>query len=69
MGGPIAHAERAAVRRRAHDAANGNRSSGARHVLDDERLTERYPHPLGDDAREAVGRPTWCKADHNRDRA
>jgi hypothetical protein len=53
----MAEAERVAVRRGAHRAADADRAAGTGDVLDDDRLPERNAHALADGARDRVGRP------------
>jgi hypothetical protein len=52
----LAQAERVTVGRCAGDATNRNGAACACHVLDDDRLTEKRLHPLGEIARDYVGR-------------
>ena len=56
MRAPNAEAERVSVRRRACDPADANAPRRAAHVLDDDRLTQRHLHVLGDDAGDRVER-------------
>jgi hypothetical protein len=52
----LAQAERVTVGRCAGDATNRKGAACARHVLDDDRLTEKRLHPFGEIARDHVGR-------------
>jgi hypothetical protein len=55
MRGPLAEADGVAVRRGARHARRADGAAGAAHIFHDHRLAERYPHALGDDARENIG--------------
>ena len=52
---PGAEDECVSVGRRVGDAAGPDGAVGASDIFDDDRLTKRRLHPLGDDARDAVG--------------
>ena len=54
---PVADAERVAVGRRIHHAADADGGAGAGHGLDQNRLAERVFHMVADDPRDRVGRP------------
>src|SRR4029077_6022098 len=56
MRGGIAEAEHIAVGRGTRDAADPDGAVRPTDILDDDAPAERYRHPLGDDARDRVGR-------------
>jgi hypothetical protein len=64
---PMPDAQRIAVARRASDPADGDVAARAGNVLDDDRLSERGPHALAEDARDGVGRPASRKRHDHRD--
>jgi len=68
MGGPHSHAERIAVRSRAHGTADPDRAGCAGHVLDHDGLAERRPHALGHDASDPVGRSAGRERNDHGDR-
>jgi hypothetical protein len=57
VGVPLADVEGVAVRRRARDAADADAAAGAANILDDDGLTQRHPHALGEDAGDGIRRP------------
>jgi hypothetical protein len=61
--------QRIAVGRRARDAARADASRRTGDVFDDDRLTERPLHALGNDAGEYIGRPARRERHDHRDRA
>jgi hypothetical protein len=69
IGAPVAKTDGGAVGRRASDPADADDAvPPARHVLDDDALTKRDLHALGDDARNRVDRSAGRKRHDHRDR-
>jgi hypothetical protein len=56
VGVVLAQAERVTVAGRTGGAANADAATCASHILDDDRLAEKRLHPLGEIARDDVGR-------------
>ena len=65
---PVTDADRVAVRCRAHDTSDAQRTGGSRGVFDDHRLAERPAHPLRQDTRQRVGRTAGGERHHQCDR-
>src|SRR5262245_35385656 len=65
---PVAEDDRVAIRRRTRNAAGADGAARSGRVFDDHGLPERTPHPLGEDARQRVGRPTCREGHDDRDR-
>src|SRR5262249_40612927 len=53
---PTAETQRVTITRRSGDPSSANAARGAGHVFNDDRFTEAYPHPLGNDAGNGVHR-------------
>ena len=56
MGVPLADVDRVAIRRGARDTTDRDRAAGAADILDDDALSERRAHALGQNARGDIGR-------------
>src|SRR5262249_6219240 len=64
---PDADHERVTVGRRARDPAYTDAASRAGHIFNDDRLAERRPHALDQDATDDIRRPTWREWDNDCD--
>jgi hypothetical protein len=60
----VAQEERVAIGPRAGDATDPDVASRAADVLDNDRLSERCLHVLGQNARERISRPDGERHDH-----
>ena len=69
VGLPMADAHGVTVRCGTRHAADTNGARGSRDVFNDHGLTKRGFHPLGENARERVGRPSRREGDDDANRA
>src|SRR4051812_21636059 len=65
---PVAAAERITVWRSTPDPDNSKTPGGTCHVFNDDGLSERCPHVLGQDSHSRVRGTARCVPDDNRDR-